>query len=150
MNGPIVCATRGGRICRCTQERAIELAQEYDKKLIFLFIADPSFAGTLNKALMDALNDELARLGRALLYIAQERARERGIKAEIVVRRGAVQAGIQGYVQEVNASILVIGATQTAHPTQSRSALPNVGSNKLADFTQNIQQTTGIQVIVVE
>lgn len=149
MNGPIVCATRGGRICRCTQEHAIELAQERDEKLIFLFIADPSFAGALNETLMDALNDELKRLGRALLYIAQDRAREQGIKAEFVVRHGSVQAGIKDYIQEVGASLLVIGATQASSVAKSCSMPPDTDDNKLPDFAKTIQQATGVQVIVM-
>lgn len=140
--GPIVCATRGGRICRCTQERAIALAKERDAQLIFLFVADPSFAGPMDKALETALADELARLGRSLLYIAQARARKQGLETEVVVRHGKVQQGIEEFVRQVNASTLVIGAPQTSVVPQAFS------SEELQRFVSEVQQGTGVEVVV--
>lgn len=142
MTGPIVCATRGGRVCRSTQERAIELAKEYDTKLIFLFVADPSFAGSVSAALAAALDDELERLGRSLLHIAQQRAREQGVDAEVVVRHGAVQPSIEDYVRQVEASMLVIGAPQTCSVPRTFS------SEELNDFALDIKQATGVQVVI--
>lgn len=140
--GPIVCATRGGRACRCTQERAIALAKERGAKLIFLFVADPSFAGPMDDPLEAALTDELTRLGGALLHIARERARGQGVDAEATVRHGQVQQNIEEYVRQVQASTLVIGAPQT-------SSVPQVfNSEEMNDFATAIQQATGVEVVV--
>lgn len=140
--GPIVCATRGGKACRCTQERAIYLAKQRDAKLTFLFVADPSFAGSLVKPLESALTDELSRLGRSLLFIAQARARKQGIEADIVIRHGGVQQSIQDYVRQVDASVLVIGAPQTSPVPQT------FDQEELNRFADEMHQATGVEVVV--
>jgi nucleotide-binding universal stress UspA family protein len=140
--GPIVCATRGGKECRCTQERAIALAQERDTDLIFLFVADPNFAGPMDEPLRVALTDELARLGRSLLYIAQARARKQGVQAEVAIRQGKVQESLEEFVRQVNASTLVIGSPQTSAILQAFSL------DELNDFVSEIEQVTGVEVVV--
>jgi len=144
MTGPIVCATRGGKACHHTQGRAIALAQENSAELIFLFVADPSFAGPTDERLEAALKDELARLGRSLLYIARERAREQGLEAQTVVRDGPVGESIEAYVQEVNASALIIGTPQAASTYRAFS------DQTLDDFASAVEKATGVPVIIVD
>ena len=98
--GPIVCATRGGEASRRTQERAIALAKERGAPLIFLCAVDPSFAGTVSDELAAALADELRRLGRSLLCIAQARAREKGVEAQTHVRCGPARQARRDQAQE--------------------------------------------------
>lgn len=142
--GPIVCATRGGRSCRCTQERAIALAKERGASLIFLFVADASFAGPMDERMETALADELGRLGNSLLHIARGRAKKQGINAEIAVRHGQVQENIEEFVRQVNASTLVIGSPQT-------SSVPQLFTpRELDDFVTAVHDSTGVEVVVEE
>ncbi len=144
MSGPIVCATRGGRVCRVTQQRAIELAKGRGDRLIFLFVADPSFAGPVSDAVSKALDDELERLGKFLLYVAQRRAEEQGVEAEVVVRHGPVQPSIEAYVKQVGASTLVVGAPQTCSVPQT------FNPDELDDFASEIERATDVPVVIVE
>lgn len=141
--GPIICATRGGEASRRTQERAIALARERELPLIFLFVADTNFAHPSNPALADALADELARLGRRLLCIAQARAKAEGIPADMVVRHGALRQTIENFVREVEASTLVLGAPGTGLEKKTFS------QEELPQFAQAINLNTGVEVIVV-
>lgn len=141
--GPIVCATRGGEASRRTQERAIALARERKASLIFLFVADTNFAQPSNPALAEALADEMERLGRGLLYIARTRAEEQGVSAEMVVRYGAVRQAIEDFLREVQASTLVLGAPGTGSENKTFSP------GELPQFAQEINTTTGVEVIVV-
>jgi nucleotide-binding universal stress UspA family protein len=141
--GPIVCATRGGEASRRTQEQAIALALEGKLPLIFLFVADINFAHPANEAIARALADELERLGKRLLRIAQSRAREKGIDAGIVVRRGSVRQVIEGFLKEVNAQTLILGAPQ------SNSEQQTFTPDELPQFAQEIQASTGVEVVVV-
>jgi nucleotide-binding universal stress UspA family protein len=140
---PIVCATRGGEACRRTQERAIDLAKERDAELIFLYIVDPSLVGPVDESLAEALNDEMTRMGRSLMRIAQGRARERDVTAQAVVRHGAVQQNIKDFVCEVGASTLVIGAPRTGTVPQ---AFTPTGIQR---FAQEVHEETGVEVVVV-
>ncbi len=141
--GPIVCATRGGEASRRTQERAIALARERGDHLIFLFVADTNFVQPNNQALADVLADELERLGRRLLCIAQARAQEEGILADMVVRHGTVRQTIEGFLREVKAGTLVLGAPGTGSEKKTFS------QEELPQFAQAISLNTGVEVIVV-
>jgi nucleotide-binding universal stress UspA family protein len=142
--GPIVCATRGGEASRRTQERAIALARERGAPLIFLFAVDPNFAGPADKALVAALVDELERLGRRLLCIAQARAREQGVNAEMAVCPGPVRQAIEDFLREVNASTLVLGAPQ------SNSEKHAFAPGEIPRFAQAIRANTGVEVLIVD
>lgn len=139
---PIVCATRGGKTCQSTQNQAIFLAQERDAELFFLYVADPSFAGPIDDALRSALVNELTRLGRSILHLAQTRARAEGIEAKAVVRQGTVRESIVDYIRQVNASTLVIGSPGYGSATQEFT------SDELNRFASDIQQATGAEVVI--
>jgi nucleotide-binding universal stress UspA family protein len=140
---PIVCATQGGEASRRTQERAIDLAKEQGAELIFLYVVDPSFVGPVDDSLIEALKDEMARLGRALLSIARGRARQQGLTAQAVVIHGPLQQSIVGYLRQVGASTLVIGTPQTSAMSQAFTL------EGIQCFAQSVRQETGVEVVVV-
>ena len=140
---PIVCATRGGEASRRAQERAIALAREQGAPLIFLFVADISPMKPA-KDLVGVLADELEQLGASLLCIAQARAHEHGIEAEMVVRRGAVRPTLESFLREVDAGTLVIGAPE--HGAER----PVFDSAGMDHFAAHIRAGLGVEVVVVE
>jgi nucleotide-binding universal stress UspA family protein len=140
---PIVCATRGGEASRRTQEMAIALARERSAPLVFFFVVDTNFARPTNQALAEALVDELERLGTRLLCIARARARDQGVSADIVVRHGAVRPTIEGFLREVSASTLVLGAPGTGSEKKAFTPV------ELPQFVQEIGASTGVEVILV-
>lgn len=141
---PIVCATRGGEVSRRTQQKAIKLAKEQSAPLIFLYVADYTFAGPLSDALQEALLDELLRLGRALLGIAQARAEAQGLHAQAAVRCCEnVPEAIERYLEQVNASTLVIGASRVE--TSSQVFEPQ----EVEEFAHAIGQASGVEVVLV-
>lgn len=141
--GPIVCATRGGEASYRTQERAISLANERGAELIFLCVVDASFAGPLDERLAMALDDELKRLGRSLLTIAETRAQEGGVSARTVCISGPVWESIQAYLDQVNASTLVIGSPRSSVMHQA------FGSGDVEEFAGVCRLNAGVEVIVV-
>ena len=140
---PIVCATRGGEVSRRTQERAVALAKERDAELIFLCVVDPGFAGPVDKALTATLADELQWLGRALLSVAQARAREQGVVARTAVRCGPAWQNIEEYVRQVDADALVIGAPRSGSTPRA------FGSGDVHHLAETINEATGVEVVVV-
>jgi nucleotide-binding universal stress UspA family protein len=142
--GPIVCATRGSEASRRTQERAIALAQERGASLIFLYIVDPTFIKPLDTALAQVVLDELTQLGRGLLAIAQARAHEQGLQADIAIRQGAIRATMEDFLREVKAGLIIIGAPQRS------SSAPVFNSEAITQLVQHIQDTTGVEAIIVE
>ena len=141
--GPIVCATRGGEAGRRTQERAIALAKERGTELTFLCVFDPSFAGHLNSALSAAVAEEQQWLGRALMSVAQSRAREQGVEAGAVVLSGAVLPSIEDYLCEAGASTLVIGKAKIDSP------LSAFRRGMVQSCAKHVEQHTSVEVVVV-
>jgi nucleotide-binding universal stress UspA family protein len=141
--GPIVCATRGGEAGRRTQERAIALAKERGTKLIFLCVFDPDFAGPLNSALSAAVVEEQQWLGRALMSVAQARAKEQGVEAGVMVLSGVVLDSIEEFLCQSGASTLVIGEAKID------SALSAFRHGMIQSCARHVEQNTGVKVVVV-
>ena len=141
--GPIICATRGGEASHRTQDRAIALAKERNTELIFLCVVDASFAGPLDERLAVALDDELKRLGRSLLTIAETRAQEQGVSARTVCISGPVWESIEKFFQETSDGTLVIGASRPCAMDQA------FGSGDVAKFAEMLRQTVGVEVVIV-
>ncbi len=147
---PIVCATRGGEASRRAQERAIALARDQGAPLIFLFVADtgPMIAKMkADKGMTDVLADELEQLGSSLLCIAQARAREHGVEAEMVVRRGAVRPALESFLREVDAGALVIGAPERSE--RGAEHPPVFDPAGIDHFAAQIRAGLGVEVVVV-
>ena len=142
--GSIVCATRGGEASRRTQQRAIKLAKERGADLTFLCVVDPGFVETSDERLKLALSDELKRLGRSLLCMAQARAEERGVEAQTIVRCGPVREHLVAYLRESDADTLVIGAPEKERQI---AALDPKNVERLAE---TVREATGVEVVVVE
>jgi nucleotide-binding universal stress UspA family protein len=141
--GLIVCATRGGEAGRRTQERAIALAKERETELTFLCVFDPGFAGPLNSALSAAVAEEQQWLGRALVSVAQARAREQDVEAGAVVCSGVVLDSIEDYLCEAGASTLVIGEPKID------SALSTFRHGTVQSCARQVEQNTSVEVVVV-
>jgi nucleotide-binding universal stress UspA family protein len=141
--GAIVCATRGGRASHATQEKAIDLAQERGARLVFLCIVDPSFAEPMDEPLACALDDELMRLGRSLLCIAQARAQQRGIDAETMVRSGSIAESIEAAIEELGADTLILGAPGAGSHREA------FGSEDVKRLAETVSRSTGVEVVLV-
>jgi len=139
----IVCATRGGEACRRTQEKAIALAKERGAELVFLYVVDPSLVGPVDESLADAVNDEMTRLGRSLLSIAQGRAEKQGQASEAVIRYGEVQPSIVDYLHQVGADMLVMGCPRAGSPPQAFTP------QEITRFAETVRQDLGVEVVVV-
>ena len=141
--GLIVCATRGGEAGRRTQERAIDLAKERRTELTFLCVFNPGFAGSLNSALSAAVVEEQQWLGRALVSVAQARAREHGVEAGAVVLSGVILDKIEEFLCESGASTLVIGEAKID------SALSAFRHGTAQSCARHVEQNTSVVVVVV-
>jgi hypothetical protein len=141
--GLIVCATRGGEAGRRTQERAIALAKEQSDDLVFLCVSDPDFAGPLNQPLHDAIVQEQQWLNRALMSIAQARARERGVHAQFEVLSGKILDVIEEYLCASGASTLVIGEPKVDSPLSAFQV------DRVQSCAEHVEQNTGVRVVLV-
>ena len=138
----IVCATRGGAGSRAVQLAAIQLAKRSGNPLVFLYVVAPGDTDDISFALQEAIREELIWLGKALLYVAEKRARDAGLKAETVVLLGDVQDEISRYLTEHNATVLLLGA-----PRGTTAELS--GDDAVERFATRINENSGVDVQIV-
>lgn len=139
--GKILCATRGGKASYRTQDAAIALAREQGHELIFLFVADISFLNQTAAPLVVDVESRLAKMGQFLLTIAQERAREQGLEAQIAVRRGKLRAELVAAARELDASLIVLG-----RPLDREAVFDDTALEALAT---GLQAVTGVEVRIL-
>lgn len=106
----ILCPTRGGEASHPAQDQAISLAGQRGAKLIFLYVSDVRFLFKGSAAIVVDLEEELDEMGKFLLTMAQERAEERGVTADRVVKHGAFQDALLEVIEEHNVTTVVLGA----------------------------------------
>lgn len=105
----IVCATGNGSQSRIVQSEAVEVARRQQKPLIFLHVVDLRQMGELDESLVPAATAELAWLGNAILHLAEDRARRRGVHAESVVLYGDVTTSLEAFIREKPVDLLLMG-----------------------------------------
>ena len=141
--GTIVCATRGGEASTRAQDRAIALAKERGDRLIFLYVVDLDFVDNTAAPIVVDVGQEVTGMGEFMLLMAQERAREQGIEAEVAVREGKVRQAIQDFLREVDADLLVVGLPRP----QSRRRV--FDEQEIHPFARAVKEATGVEVLVV-
>jgi len=107
--GLVLCATRGGEASIPTQEKAINLAKTGGDELAFLYVADSSFLNKTAAAVVIDVDEELMHMGEFMLTMAVERAAERGVAAQPIIRAGVIREVLPVVARELGATTIVLG-----------------------------------------
>lgn len=125
--GLILCATRGGEQSYQTQDAAIALARERGDELAFIYVVNVDFLNKTGRAVRpDVVAAEMAKMGTFLLEIAQERAREQGVEADLLLRRGRLREQLRAAVRDEGVTAIVLGkpaGTKSVFALKSLQAL---------------------------
>ena len=139
--GKILCATRGGEASAHTEDSAITLARERGDELVFLYVADVSFLNQTAAPLVVDVEARLLKMGRFQLTMAQERAAERGVTAEIVMRQGQVRSELVAAAREMAVDLIVLG-----HPRDQQAVFDEAA---LQAFAETLKAETGAEVRIL-
>jgi len=107
--GKILCATRGGETSYRTQDAVIALAKEQNDSLLFLYVVDMHFLDKVSGSSVVNAKQELIKMGKFLLLMAQERAAKQNIKADTILREGEMHEEVQSVACEEEVSLVVLG-----------------------------------------
>jgi nucleotide-binding universal stress UspA family protein len=141
--GKILCATRGGKASIPTQEAAIKKAKESGDSLTFFYVFDLEFMAHANYAIRtDVVSEEMDKMVRFLLTIAVERAEAAGVIAQTAIAHGQLEENLIKAVIENETTLLVMG---TPDPETA-----NLERQRLDSLIHNIQEATGVHVMLVE
>lgn len=138
----IVVSTIGSDSCRRAEDKGIELAKKEKAKLTFLYIVDTSFLSGIPRRVhgVQSTEKELRTIGRLILERAREKARKKGVQAETAIRTGSVLEGLQEFIKESGADLLLIGR-------EKRGLLDK---RLLKKTPRELEEITGIQVKEIE
>ena len=140
--GKILCATRGGEASYRTQDKAIELALQRGDELVFLYVVNIEFLNKTAAPIVVDVATEIERMGEFLLAMAQERAREAGVEASLVTRKGDVREQIKAAAVEEGVDLVVLG-----RPADETSLFK---LEALRAFAAEIEEETGIPAVILE
>ena len=137
----ILCATRGGEPSFRTQTAAIQLAKEHNAELTFIYIVNLRFLDKTAAPIVVNIENELSQMGSFFLLVAKERAREQGVNANVLLRKGSVRQEIVKAVAEIGATIVCLG-----EPAEGPSSFK---LSSLKAFADQITTDTGAEVNIV-
>ncbi len=137
----ILCATRGGEASLATQDAVIALAKQRGHELAFLYVADTGFLNQTAAPLVVNVAEELMKLGKFQLAMAQDRAAEQGIAADAIVRSGELKDELIAVATEIAAALIVLGRSHGPEAAFENAALQV--------FAEDIQAETGVEVAIL-
>lgn len=138
----ILFPTRGGPASYPNQDRVIALAKEEEARLVFMYVADVHFLNLGMAAVVVDVQAEIEEMGAFLLAMAQERAAEAGVDADIVVRRGVFREALATTIAEIEADVVVLGS-----PVQE-TAVTTPAYRK--ELIRQVIEETGVEVLVLD
>ena len=131
----ILFPTRGGQSSFPNQDRVIELAKERGAHLIFLYVSNVEFLGSVSSgAIVDVIEDELEHMGEFLLAMAQERAEKAGWKADAVVRSGSFTEALREVIAKHDVDVLVLGAPGDSQASTTSGFLDDLKKRLTTEF----------------
>jgi nucleotide-binding universal stress UspA family protein len=140
----IVCAIRGGPKSKPTIARAIELAQQTDLGLHFLYIVNLDFLTYTESSRVKVIKEEMHEMGDFIILAAREKAEQKGVNALGAVRDGSVAEGIIEFSKEIEADYVVLGSPLGEHEE-------NVFTReRFESFVTMVEEQSGAEVVLSE
>lgn len=137
----VICAIRGGPQSQPTILKAIGLAKERGITVYFMYVVNLDFLTHTISSRVQAVSDEMQRMGEFILLSAQEQAERQGVESEGLIRHGNVREEIIKTSQELQVDYVVLGRPK------ERANASVFDQERLESFGQNIQDETGAMVV---
>lgn len=138
----ILFPTRGGPASYPNQERVIALAKQEEARIVFMYVSDVQFLNQVMSAVVVDVEAEIEEMGEFMLAMAQERAAEAGVDADILVRRGVFREALKEAIAETGADVVVLGA-----PAKG-TGITTPDYRK--ELIRQVIEETGVKVLVVD
>lgn len=135
----IVYVSWGGTGRAATFRRALALADETGRGLVYLAILDNGTFGDIDQAMLELARDELAWLLDAQLELTRKQIGARDVAVRVLVRAGDVADEIAAEVDATGATEVLIGAP-----------IPATERNAVSDLVELLGTRIGASITVIE
>jgi nucleotide-binding universal stress UspA family protein len=137
----IICAIRGGPSSQPTVHKAIEIAQQNNIAIYFLYVVNLDFIEHSGQARLQVIKEEMKSMGETICLKAQIEAKRADVESEVIVKEGKVTEEIITASHEVDAQFVILGQPEGEDETNvfDRAQLNN--------FVELLEKETGAKVI---
>ena len=139
----IICAVRGGPVSQSTIKASIQLAKEIQEQIHFVYVVNLEFLRQSSSGRSKLVSKEMAQMGEMIVLSASIKAESHGVAATGVVTRGQVTEEIISLAREIDASHIILGASQGADDDV-------FNDRRRAAFTESIAAETGAEIIFAQ
>ncbi len=140
----ILCAIRGGPSSQPTILKAIELAQDTDQVIYFLYVVNLDFLTHTSSSKTNHISKEIEEMGEFILLSAQEQAEKGGVKAQGIIRDGKVLEEILSCCEEYKPAYLILGRPQEDMENNLLTL------ERLGSFADQIKEVCQAEVVFTE
>ena len=138
----ILCPTRGGKESHPNQDFAIELAKERGADLLFMYVSNIQLISRSAPPIVVDIEEELDELGDFLLSMAQERAENSGVSANVTVRRGVFTDELKEVIVDNKVSTVILGS--------SSQATGIVSFERLQELSENLSKEMNVEFFILQ
>jgi nucleotide-binding universal stress UspA family protein len=141
----IICGVTGSAASEKAAYEAARLAKENRARLIYVYVVDITFLKGITIQLRAQFAEEsLEHVGKLILDHVEGFALSQGLTPKKILRKGVVLEVLKRVVLEEKAELLVLG-------DEKRSFFQKVlFGGKVKDYVQELENHTGISVVVVK
>jgi len=141
----IVCAVTGSEASDRAAREAAFLAKESGASLIFLYAVDASFLQGMTVELRAEFAEKsLEHLGGHILERMEQIARQEGVQAKRLLKRGRLMEVLREVALEEGADLLVLGKEE---PSFFEKVLFR---DEVEDHVKELRERTGVEVMLVK
>jgi len=139
--GGILCPIRGGPGSQGAILLGIQLAQEVQEPLHFLYVVNLDFLNLTERGRTHVIAEEMRGMGEFILLQAQAKAEQAGVGAQGTVRQGDVMDEIVTMAKDIQASHIILG-----RPKQDEQNVFTM--DRMKAFVQHCERETGAKVVL--
>lgn len=141
----IVCAVTGSETSERAAREAAFLARESGASLIFLYAVDASFLqGMTVEVRPEFAEKSLEHMGGHILERMEQIARQEGVQAKGLLKKGRLMEVIREVALEEGADLLVLGKEE---PSFFEKVLFR---DEVEDHVKELRERTGVEVMLVK
>ena len=138
----ILCPTRGGKESHPNQDFAIELAKEREADLLFMYVSNIQLISRVAPPIVVDIEEELDELGDFLLSMAQERAENSGVSANVTVRRGVFSEVLREVIVENKVNTVILGSSSQETGT--------VSYERLQELSEELSREMDVEFFILQ
>lgn len=140
----IICAIRGGPASQPTIDYSIQLANETDQDVRFLYVINIDFLERTESSRVQTISVEMEHMGEFILLLACDGANSQGVEAEGTVRHGSISDEIIQLASELEAKHVVIGSPRGDGDEDVFT------QERLGSLRDKVEEETGAEVILLQ